>query len=211
MQSVDLGRDGSAMNCTIRLASESDADQIRAIYAPFVTETAISFELETPTVQEFERRILQGLERMPWLVCEMEGEVVGYAYATNHRHRVAYQWSAESSVYVSPRRRRCGVGRGLYASLPSILALQGYRSAYGGITLPNPASVGLHEACGFKKIGVYKEVGYKLGVWHDVGWWGLSLRDEPADPAPPTPLPEIRAHPEYTAALAGGLRFIRSS
>ena len=177
----------------VRDARGDDAAAIAAIYAPVVRDTPISFELEPPDAAAMRQRVLDTLERRPWLVCEREGEVVGYAYAASHRERAAYQWCVETSVYIAESARRQGVGRALYAALLPLLARQGYVHAYAGITLPNPASVGLHEALGFRPIGVYKAIGFKLGAWHDVGWWDLTLpaRALPAQPAAPVPYPLV--------------------
>jgi len=197
------------MAATIRLAGESDAEQIRAIYAPYVTHTAISFELEPPTVEEMRRRIVDILPRWPWLVCERGREILGYVYAGRHRSRAAYQWSADVSVYVDERCHRLGIGGALYNSLFAILALQGFCNAYAGITLPNAASVGLHESLGFQPVGVYRAVGYKLGAWHDVGWWQLVLQPHATPPDPPKALGVVRTFPEWEAALARGLPLLR--
>jgi L-amino acid N-acyltransferase YncA len=197
------------MNPVIRLAASNDAAGVQAIYAPIVRETAISFELEPPTVGEMQTRILKTLENMPWLVCERRGGILGYVYAGQHRTRPAYQWSVDVSVYVHTDARRLGVGQALYRSLFALLALQGFYQAYAGITLPNPASVGLHESLGFQPVGVYRTVGYKLGAWHDVGWWQLSLRERETPPEPPADLHTVRASPAWSAALATGMPFLR--
>jgi L-amino acid N-acyltransferase YncA len=196
----------------IRLATERrDAEQIAAIYAPNVTDTIISFEFEPPTAEEMRRRIELTLQRYPWLVCERQGgRVLGYAYAGAHGSRAAYQWSVDVSVYVHEEARRRGVGRALYASLIAALELQGFYNAYAGATLPNPASVGLHEAVGFRRVGVYRGVGYKLGAWHDVGWWQLALRERVANPDPPAELPSVVGSEEWDAALRHGLPLLRS-
>ena len=169
----------------IRMARPSDAEVVQAIYAPYVADTAISFELEPPDAEEMGRRMETVSRRYPWLVYELDGEVVGYAYASAHRERAAYGWSADGAVYLAPQAHRRGIGRALYQRLVAILNLQGVHSLYGGITLPNAGSVGLHEACGFVRVGVYKEVGYKFGAWHDVGWWGLRLNSPAKDTTPP--------------------------
>ena len=204
----DASGDGSP--AVIRLAAEGDAEQIAAIYAPNVTGTVISFETEPPTADEMRRRIETTLERYPWLVCERQGRVLGYAYAGAHGSRAAYRWSVDVSVYVHGEARRTGVGQALYASLFAALDLQGFYNAYAGATLPNPASVGLHESVGFRLVGVYCEVGYKLGAWHDVGWWHLPLRERVADPDPPADLPSVLGSEEWDAALAKGLPLLRS-
>lgn len=186
----------------IRVAVPGDAEGVHAIYAPVVRDTAISFELEPPDVAAMAGRIAETLAEHPWLVCERAGAVAGYAYATTHRARPAYQWSVDVSVYVNPDARRGGVGRRLYTALFRLLALQGYRNAYAGIALPNAGSVGLHEAMGFRPVGVYRQVGFKLGAWHDVGWWQLQLGERVVPPPPPLPLAAL-ADADVAAALRG--------
>ena len=193
----------------IRLAMGEDAGEILAIYAPTVEHTIISFEVEPPTVDEMRRRIAKTLERLPWLVCERHGRVAGYAYVSEHAPRAAYKWSVNVSTYVHERERRSGVGRALYTSLFAVLALQGFYNAYAGISLPNPASVGLHEALGFRPVGLYRGVGYKLGAWHDVGWWGLSLQERVASPSPPLDLSTAQSSEGWDAALASGLPLLK--
>jgi len=192
----------------IRLARPSDAPMIAAIYRPAVLETAISFELEPPDDDEMARRIERILQRTPWLVLDHAGTVLGYAYASPHRERAAYQWAVDVSAYVAAEARRCGVARALYTSLLAALPLQGFRRAYAGIALPNAASVGLHTAVGFTPVGVYHNVGFKLGRWHDVAWFERSLGGEDA-PGVIRPLPTIARDPAFTEALASGLRLAR--
>jgi L-amino acid N-acyltransferase YncA len=200
---------GNGSPAIIRLATERDAEQIAALYAPYVTDTVISFESEPPTADEMRRRIRDTLERYPWVVCERQGRVLGYAYAGAHGSRAAYRWSVDVSVYVREGAHRTGVGRALYTSLFAALDLQGFYNAYAGATLPNPASVGLHEAMGFRSVGVYRGVGYKMGAWHDVGWWHLPLRERVADPDPPADLPLVLGSEEWDAALRHGLPLLR--
>ncbi len=169
----------------LRLATAADAEGILAIYAPIVSDTTISFEVEPPTLEQMRDRILSTLERYPWLVWESQAEIAGYAYASRHRERPAYQWSADVSVYVAQQARRKGIGRRLYTPLLGILEDLGYYSALAGIALPNPASVRLHEAMGFRPVGIYRNIGYKLGAWHDVGWWQCRLREYGDSPRPP--------------------------
>ncbi|MFZ3032733.1 MAG: arsinothricin resistance N-acetyltransferase ArsN1 family B [Parvibaculum sp.] len=159
----------------VRVARVEDARAIAEIYAPYVRDTVISFEYVPPDEAEMARRLAKVQASLPWLVFEEGGEVLGYAYAGAHRERAAYQWSVDAGIYIGPRAHRRGVGRALYAHLFACLTLQGYHRVYGGITLPNAASVGLHEACGFTPVGIYRQVGFKFGGWHDVGWWGLEL------------------------------------
>ena len=195
----------------IRLADAGDVEAMLAIYAPVVENTAISFELVPPSADEFGARLANALARYPWLVCEIGGEVAGYAYAGEFKTRAAYQWSVETTVYVRADRRRLGVGRAVYASLFACLRIQGFRAAYAGIALPNAASVALHESMGFERVGVYPKVGYKLGAWRDVGWWRLALADAPDDPppAPPIPLPDLADGARFAQALRAGLGDLR--
>ena len=198
------------MTLLIRLATAQDAGQIQAIYSPIVSQTAISFETEPPTVDEMRRRVKNTLKNLPWLVCVQQEKILGYAYASQHRARAAYQWCVDVSVYIHPQARRQGIGHGLYNSLFKILALQGFYNVYAGIALPNPASVGLHESLGFKPIGVYSAVGYKLGAWHDVGWWHLSLRPKSIPPVEPQILQTVQESKEWEAALSAGLPYLQA-
>jgi phosphinothricin acetyltransferase len=193
----------------IRLAAEDDAGQIQEIYSPIVSHTATSFEMEPPTVDEIRRRILDTLTAFPWLVCEHQGAVLGYAYASKHRTRAAYQWSVDVSVYIRAETRRRGLGRVLYSALFPILRLQGFYNAYAGIALPNPASIGLHESLGFTPVGVYQSVGYKLGKWHDVGWWHLLLQAPSESPALPLELRIVRGTEEWDKLLAAGTALLQ--
>jgi L-amino acid N-acyltransferase YncA len=197
------------MTPTIREATRNDAAAIHAIYAPIVSETIISFELEPPSVEAIRQRVAQTLRTLPWLVCEHNGAILGYAYAGQHRSRAAYQWSVDVSVYVHEQVRRMRVGRALYTSLFNALLLQGLYNAYAGIALPNPASVGIHEALGFVPVGVYRGVGYKFGAWHDVGWWQLALRPKTEPPTPPTIAPALRGTQGWQQALSTGIPLLR--
>ena len=167
---------------------ERDAVACAAIYAPYVERTPISFEERPPDALEMEARIARYAATHPWLVAEDGGEVVGYAYACRHLERPAYRWAADVSVYVAANRRGEGLGRSLYERLFLHLRRQNFQLACAGITLPNDASVRLHEALGFLRVGVSPRIGWKGGRWHDVSWWQLEL--EPATPATPLePLP----------------------
>jgi phosphinothricin acetyltransferase len=191
----------------IRFASADDAAGVAAIYAPNISGSVISFEALPPTTEQMRERITATLAQTPWLVCERDGQLLGYAYASPHAERAAYLWSLNVSVYVAPGCRRQGVGRALYASLFALLQLAGYYAAHAGVTLPNPASVGLHESVGFVPVGVFRGVGFKLGAWQDVGWWQLELQSRVGVPAPPIALPVLRseAAAAVAAALATGL------
>ncbi|KQV52998.1 acetyltransferase [Pelomonas sp. Root1217] len=161
----------------IRTATPPDAAAVAAIYDPVVQHTAISFETEPPGAVEMRARIGKTLASLPWLVAEdAAGTVCGYAYASKHRERAAYQWSVDTTVYVRDDMHGQGVGRALYGRLLPVLAELGYFQAFAGIALPNAGSVGLHEAVGFEAIGVYRNVGFKNGEWRDVGWWQKSLQ-----------------------------------
>jgi L-amino acid N-acyltransferase YncA len=171
----------------VRAAKPEDARAVSDIYAPYVAETVISFEIDPPDEAQMASRIAAVTPSFPWLIYELDGRPLGYAYASRHSERAAYDWSADAAVYIDRRAHRQGVGAALYAVLMAALRLQGFHTVFGGITLPNPASVGLHEACGFSSVGVYREVGFKFGAWRDVGWWGLQLGAPPPDPQPPSP------------------------
>jgi L-amino acid N-acyltransferase YncA len=194
----------------IRLATEEDAVQFLEIYGPFCRETSVSFETEPPNLDEMQRRILETLPSFPWLVCEDDGLVLGYAYASKHRERAAYVWAVDVSVYIREGCRRGGIGRALYTALFAFLRLQGYYRALAGTTLPNPGSVGLHRAMGFQPVGVYRSIGYKCGSWHDVAWWELTLRDSDGEPKPPRELEAVRASREWDEAIAAATAMLAS-
>jgi phosphinothricin acetyltransferase len=189
------------MERCIRLASQADAPALQAIYAPVVISTPTSFEVTPPTVEEMRQRVEEKLRTHPWVVYETQGQVVGYAHASPYRARAAYQWSVEVSVYLHEAWRGQGIGRALYTSLFSLLRLQGFYSVYAGITLPNPASVALHEAMGLRPVGVYHQVGYKLGFWHDVGWWQGTLQPHALEPPAPLSPGEAQTTEGWAAAL----------
>jgi L-amino acid N-acyltransferase YncA len=158
-----------------------------------VRDTAVSFEEQVPTVDEFHQRIRETSLTHPWLVLEDAGRVVGYAYGSPHRARAAYRWAADVTVYVAPSHHRRGVARRLYTELMQRLRRQGLRMACAGVTLPNDASIALHRALGFTPVGVYRQIGWKHGAWHDVSWWQLDL--DPELGAPHEPLyPAANSH-----------------
>lgn len=177
----------------IRTATIDDSAALAAIYGPIVRDTAISFETAPPSAGEMAARIERTLKTHPWLVAEAAGEVIGYAYASSHRERAAYRWSVDASVYVREGGRRRGVARALYSRLFEILAAQNFHMVHAGIALPNEASVAFHEAMGFELVGVYREVGHKLGLWRDVGWWARRLAEPGDPPAEPIPFPALGA------------------
>jgi L-amino acid N-acyltransferase YncA len=167
------------MEKRIRSITLDDAKAVADIYAPFVSDNATSFEVVPPDASEMQRRIKQIIAAYPWLVFEGDRAVLGFAYGSTHHQRHAYQWSADVSVYIHASARNRGVGRALYTALFDILRRQGFFNAYAGITMPNVASVRLHESLGFSRVGVYSRVGFKFGSWHDVLWLHLRLIEEP--------------------------------
>jgi L-amino acid N-acyltransferase YncA len=172
----------------VRDATPADAEACAAIYAPYVTDTAITFETEVPDVDAMAARIAAAAERHAWLVAEDEGRVIGYAYGGLYKERSAYRWACEVSVYIDRGHHRSGAGRALYEALFERLAARGYRTAVAGMTLPNDGSVGLHRAMGFEPVGTYRRIGYKHGAWHDVAWTQRPLAgDDGSGDPPPEP------------------------
>ena len=197
---------------TIRLANDRDAAAVAAIYAPYCEASAVSFETAAPSPDEMAKRINTIGATRPWLLLEDSGEVHGYAYASPHHERAAYQWSVSTAVYVSSACHRRGVGRALYTTLFELLRHLGYFRATAGVTLPNPASIGLHEALGFSRVGVYRHIGHKLGAWHDVAWFEAEVQPLVENPAPPRPIAALKGAPEWDAAVKNGLaRYVKRS
>lgn len=189
---------------TLRLADATDAAAIRAIYAPYVADSAVSFETDVPSVETMAQRIRERLSTHPWLVACRGNELVGYAYASPHRERAAYAWSCEVTAYVAAHAAGRGIGKRLYAALCTLLKMQHYVNAFGIIALPNPASVALHEACDFRHAATFIHAGYKCGAWHDVGWWQCALR--PAAAAPESTIPFSSLPPETVRAILNDRR-----
>ena len=169
----------------IRDASPADAAACSAIYAPYVTDTAISFETEPPSCAEMAARIAAAQRAHAWVVLVQDGRVIGYAYGGPFKVRLAYRWSCEVSVYLERGRQRRGGGRALYTALFARLAARGFRTAVAGMTLPNEASVGLHRAMGFEPVGTYRRIGWKHGSWHDVAWTQRTIAEGADPPAEP--------------------------
>ncbi|MBR4080501.1 MAG: N-acetyltransferase [Clostridia bacterium] len=167
-----------------RPARPDDAAAMAAIHLPYVRDTAVTFQYELPDEQFFLRK-MQALAAFPFLVCEEGGQVRGFAYASALRSKEAYQWDAETTVYLDPACCGQGAGSGLYARLLALLKAQGYQAAYACVTAPNPASFALHRRFGFAEVGRFPAAGYKLGAWHDVVWLRLPLAEHPLSPAPP--------------------------
>ena len=181
----------------IRLAAAGDAAAVAEIYAPYVTASAISFETEAPDEAEMRSRIEGVAGCYPWIVAELDGALLGYAYASAFRARPAYRFAAESTVYLAERAQRRGIGRRLYAILLRTLELQGFTQAIAAITLPNHASLKLHETLGFVEAGVYSRVGYKLGQWHSVALWQRALAPALDRPEEPRPLATVWREPQF--------------
>jgi L-amino acid N-acyltransferase YncA len=178
----------------IRRAHPDDAPSVQSIYAPIVRDTPISFEVDIPSVEDMQGRIIKTMETYPWIVCEYDAQTIGYAYASRHQERAAYQWAVNVSVYIHEDWRRKKIGQALYTTLFSLLRAQGFYHAFAGITISNPGSIGLHEHMGMLLIGIYKQIGYKVDKWYDVGWWQLILQDLP-ESLPHDPIPQAKLDP----------------
>ncbi len=175
----------------IRVATNDDAAGMLEIYAPFILNSGITQEVEIPAVEDFQQRIISNLEERPWLVCEINNEIAGYAYAGKHRDRKGYQWCTEASVYISEKYYGFGIANALYTALFDILKTQGYVNAYAVITLPNDRSIAFHKKFGFSYLTTYEKIGYKLGQWHDVGWMQYEINSHKKDPVDPIRFPQI--------------------
>ena len=175
----------------IRLARTDDAEGILAIYSPYISNTSFTFETEVPSINDFQKRIADYLINWPWLVCEINGVIAGYAYGAKYRERTAYQWCVESSIYIHDNFQKQNIGKALYKALIKILKQQGYRNVYAVINLPNDKSVRFHESCGFTYFATYENVGYKLGKWKNVGWWQLVINEFGMEPEAPIKFSEL--------------------
>lgn len=189
----------------VRLATPDDGAACAAIYAPYVTDTSISFELVPPDGAEMGARIARTIARTPWVAVEVDSAVRAYAYATRHRERPAYDWTVETAVYVDREFTRLGLGRIAMRAVLGILRVQGAHLVVAGITLPNDGSVALHRALGFERIGGFEAIGWKQGGWHGVDWFALELGPRSVEPGPLVPLPQLAGGAVLEAALAGAL------
>ena len=187
---------------SIRLITESDAEEVLNVYKYYVDNTVVSFEYEAPTPEEYLQRIRTNTDKYPWLVCLHKDRIIGFAYASTHRYRTAYQWSPESTVYFAPDFHAKGLGRIIYETLFLLLKLQGYYNVFAGITLPNEKSVGLHQALGFKEVGIFKNIGYKHGHWHHTQWFQLDLAEHILNPAAPKKLNAVITTAPFQSILA---------
>ncbi|MBC7778330.1 MAG: N-acetyltransferase [Phycisphaerae bacterium] len=177
---------------SIRLGRKEDAKGVLAIYKHYVIHTAITFEYEVPSIEEMENRIINILKKYPYLVCEDDDKIVGYAYASDFRHRAAYQWSPESAIYLSNAIQGKGIGKILYQTLFDVLRFQGFYNVFAGVALPNEASIKLHLKLAFEEIGDYKNIGYKHGKWHTTKWFQLALKDYGVDPETPELIEDVK-------------------
>ncbi len=194
----------------IRLATIEDSDSLLAIYAPYIANTAITFEYQIPSKMEFRERVANIRKEYPWLVCEINNQIVGYAYASRFREREAYKWSVSLSIYINQNYHGKGIGKALYYALLELLKLQGYYNAYVTITLPNIKSESFHEAIGFKEIGVYHKAGYKLGAWHDIKGYELKINEHIQSPVEPKSINEISNTGEFKAIIEKAEQMIKT-
>lgn len=167
----------------IRFAVPEDAAAILKIYRKYIENTRVTFEIEVPTVEAFRERMERITAWFPWIVCEIDGTIAGYAYASKHGERAAYRWSADLSVYIDENYHRYGMGTALYTALLEMLRAQGYFTVYAGVSTPNPKSEAFHSAFGFRNLGEFKNAGYKLGEWCGVSWYELVLKEYVKEPA----------------------------
>lgn len=174
-----------------RFARPSDGPAVLAVYEPYIRNTAITFEYQVPSPEEFSRRISSIIKRYPYLACEENGMILGYAYASSYRSRAAFQWDVEVSIYLRPEAQGKGVAKGLYRRLLPMLEALGYRNVYASIVPPNPQSIGLHKHFGFKETALFEKTGYKLGQWWDLLWMVLRMNDSDQPPAPPRSVGEL--------------------
>jgi L-amino acid N-acyltransferase YncA len=173
------------MSDLIRNATPEDASAILAIYEPHIRNTAITFETQTISLQNFQERIARIQSKFPWLVYEEEGKILGYAYASTYRERAAYSWDCESSVYIAEEAHRKGIASKLYTELLERLRVQGYYNVYAFITYPHESSVRLHKKFGFREVGIFYKTGYKLGKWWDLIVMEKALKEHEEEPTAP--------------------------
>jgi phosphinothricin acetyltransferase len=198
------------MNATIRLAERRDVPGILEIYTPFILNTAVTFEEIVPDEESFWKRIQEIMTELPFLVCEIDRRIAGYAYASAYRSRASYRWSKEVSVYVHPDFHRKRVANALYTSLHELVRFQGIANLLAIITMPNESSVAFHEHFGYVKCGEFSKVGYKLNEWQNVGWFELFLQDATEPPKERIlPLNEITGLPIFEEALQHGMEKLK--
>lgn len=193
----------------IHPATEQDAADMLAVYAPYIQNTTVTSEYDAPSLEEFCARIGSFANTLPWLICRIDGKVAGYGYASPHRARAGYQWSVETSIYVAQEYHRCGIARALYVSLFELLTRQGYYNIYVGIILPNERSIKFHSTMGFAISGSYHDSMYKFGQWCDVIWMEKSLRTHDLEPRPTMPFSELAPLPIVQTILDSAARTVR--
>ncbi len=193
----------------IRFAVAEDAAAILELYAEYIKNTRVTFEIEVPTEEAFRERMERVTAQFPWLVCEADGEIAGYAYASKHGERAAYRWSADLSVYISEKYHRRGIASALYNALLELLRRQGYFTVYAGVSTPNPKSEAFHEAFGFRNLGEFKNVGHKLGQWCGVAWYELPLTEYVDNPDETMPIGDLLARENCADVLAGAENLLR--
>lgn len=176
----------------IRFIRDSDHEGVLAVYAPYVLHTAITFEYEVPTLEEFSSRVRTISKHYPYLVCECDGQIVAYCYGSIHRVKTAYQWSVESTIYISEVYHHRGIADAMYRCLFEILKLQGFVNVYAGISVPDGKSDKFHSKFGFKYLGCFPKIGFKHGKWHDLKWYEYNLEEHRDDMAAPTPIIDIQ-------------------
>ena len=197
-------------NILLRSAKPEDAEAVLEIYRPYILNTPVSFETEVPSLEDYRNRIIQYQETLPWLVCEIDKSLAGYSYAIDHRKRKAYDCSKELSVYVHEHYRNRGIASGLYTAVIELLKHQGVSNVLAGIALPNPESVGFHEKFGFQLVGIYHNVGYKLGKYHNAGWWELPIGNGQPPPDRITPVSDLYDTAIWHEAMKSGISKIHS-
>lgn len=176
----------------IRVAKAADIEEILAIYAPYVKETAITFEYTVPTLEEFRERMKKTLTKYPYLVAVQETEILGYTYASEFKNRAAYDWAVETTIYVKQDSRKSGVGKKLYQALEEVLKRQNICNLYACIAYPNPGSIGFHEHLGYQTIGHFSKCGYKFETWYDMIWMEKMIAEHDQHPKPFKPISEVR-------------------
>jgi L-amino acid N-acyltransferase YncA len=185
----------------IRAIETADAAGTLEVYRPYVEKTTISFEYNVPSLHEWQTRIETNTKEYPWLICEYDNRMIGYAYGSKHRYRTAYMWSPESTVYLNEKFHGLGIARLLYQSLFEMMKLQGFVNVYAGVAIPNNKSESFHKAMGFEEIGIFRNIGYKFGNWHDTRWFQKQLTGLPEDPSLPLSFSGLKKLPGYSAIL----------
>lgn len=193
----------------IRLAEQNDSRELLRIYEPYVKNTSITFEYEVPSEEEFQQRIQKVLLKYPWIVCEIDGRIAGYAYASQFRQRIAYTWTVELSIYIDQGYHRNKIGTALYKTLIELLKLQGYHTAYAVITHPNEQSEHFHENFGFKPVGIFHNAGLKFNKWFGIKCYELTLGEYPASPQVPETIEHIQSMDEFYGAMKKGTEYIK--